>query len=132
MHDYQQLFFVLIDLLKEKGTHVTGAAREIGVKPVTVRSWRSRGKGAQKEHVEALIQAFPEQLKEKAEELGILTPALLSNEDRLAQLLHQAKKEIAELQYKINELEDRAEEERASYQRKIDTLLRAMEKLSDS
>ena len=125
-----ELFFILIDTLKENGIHVTGAASQIGLNPVTVRSWRSRKSGPTQVHIENLIKAFPEQLKSKAEELGILTPALLSKEERLEQLLAVANQRIAQLEIELEEMEGQADQDREDLQTRINTLLRTLDKLS--
>lgn len=131
MSDPFELFFKLIDTLKPVGIHVTAAAREIGLNPVTVRSWRSRGGGpVTKEHVEKLIQAFPEQLKEKAEELGILTAPLITPEERLEQLLAVAQQKIAELELQLEQLQDKSNEEQEALQQRINTLLRTLDQLT--
>lgn len=103
-----ETFFALIDHLKEKGTHATGAAKAINVKPSTVRAWRQRKSGPKEKHVHDLINAFPNQLKEKAEDLGILVKPSLLNEERTLLLLQNAKQRIEELELTIAAMQDDA------------------------
>lgn len=130
MSNIHELFFTLIDTLKENGIHVTAAASQLGVNPVTVRSWRHRHTGPKQEHITLLLKAFPNQLKKKAEELGILLPAELSKEERLEQLLADARQQVSTLEHELEQLQSQSEEEKQALQRRINTLLATLEKLT--
>lgn len=122
-----KLFFTLVDHLEKINISLTAAAMAIGVKTSTAHSWKQRGSGAKQEHIDALIAAFPQQLTDKAVELGIMLPdpsekpetvlpiieELLNTVNRLKEEVEQAqelKKEKAKLLKEIEVLKSRLKE----------------------
>lgn len=111
MKNTAEKFLSLLDHLKESGVHASVAARAIDENPVTVRNWKQRRSGPKKEHIHKLIQAFPIQLKEKAEELGILEKATLSDKASIQLRLDSAANMVEEIEVRYKKaLQEKSEE----------------------
>jgi hypothetical protein len=92
-------FASLIDSLKEQGIHLSVAARAIGQNVKTVGNWVNRRSGPRQEHIDALLEAFPVQLLNKAVELELDPSASMANSDEvikeLTEVIERQEKELA-------------------------------------
>lgn len=106
-------FIELIKYLKTKGIHGAVAARAIGVNPKTIKSWEVRKRGPKKEHINALLLAFPTQLTAKAQELGIEIPVAkmkIGEAERIEQVLKAMQKDKAKLEKDLELMQEQMED----------------------
>ncbi len=109
--DITNSLIAVLDELKVQGISAATAAKAIGKSPTTLNSWVKRGRGAKKEHIHKLIQAFPIQLKEKAEEIGILEKATLSDKASIQLRLDSAANMVEEIEVRYKKaLQEKSEE----------------------
>lgn len=91
-------FAALIESLKEQGIHLSVAARAIGQNVKTVGNWVSRKSGPKQQHIDALLEAFPVQLLDKAIELELEPSMSMANSDEvikeLTEVIERQEKEL--------------------------------------
>lgn len=129
-----KFFLALLIELKKYDIPLTVAAKAIGESNKTVSNWKYRGSGAKIQHVHALVNAFPTQLKPKAEELGILEKPSLSNKDAIQLRIDSAASMVEEAEVKYRKaLAEQSEElekvrkEKEELQKQVEILMRLID-----
>lgn len=92
------VFTQLIVELKKHGVSNAAASKALGKATSTLNSWMTRGSGPKQQHIDALLEAFPVQLLDKAIELELEPSMSMANSDEiikeLTEVIERQEKEL--------------------------------------